>query len=73
MVENNADKVEKGYIYIWNIDRSNYKEKIPTLKLYTKKHVFNYENEFVIRVLTVIGIIAIIGGVGYYYYNHKNK
>ena len=63
LVETNADSVEKGYIYIWDINRSNYKSKIPYLKLHSNKYIFNYNNEFVNKVLTILIIVGIIVGV----------
>lgn len=74
LVETNADEIEKGYIYIWDINRSNYKEKVPYLKLESKKYVFNYENEFLKNVLTIGGLAAIIvGGPAIAYFVVKGK
>lgn len=73
--EHNADKVNR-YEYTWDIDRYNYQEKIPSLKLYSNKYVFDYEGKFMKRVIyfiviTVI-IVSIVGGL-YFHINEKNK
>ena len=73
--EHNADKVS-GHTYIWYINKMNYKDKIPSLKLYSNKYVFNYNNEFIKKILPIIiivGIIVIVGGVSYFYLKGKSN
>ena len=73
--EHNADETKK-HTYIWHIDKANYKEKIPNIKLYSKKYVFNYNNEFIKKILpiaVIIGIIVIGGGASYIYLKNKSN
>lgn len=58
-IENNADEVD-GYIYKWHVTKDNYQNKNIYIKLYQDKYVFNYENEFVKKVLVIGGVILFI-------------
>ena len=63
VVSNNADIVN-GYHYTWIIDKENKDDAAIMLTIKKNKYVFNYENEFVKKVLTIGGIVGIIGIVG---------
>lgn len=72
--EHNADSTNR-YEYIWNIDRYNYKDKIPSIKLYSNKYVFDYDGKFFKRIIYIIlFIVIIIGiiGIGYIFIKQKN-
>lgn len=75
LVETNADEIHR-YSYTWIINKDNYKEKIPYIKLYSDKYVFNYNNEFVKKVLPIVVITGIIlggSGITYFYLKKKNS
>ena len=57
--ENNADEV-RGYKYIWHFNKDNYNDKSIMLKFYKDKYVFNYNNEFVIQIGIIVGIVLTI-------------
>ena len=52
--DTNADEVN-GYKYIWHFNKDNYQDGNIYLKLYKDKYVFNYDNEFTIKVI-IIGV-----------------
>ena len=70
--EHNADEVGR-YTYTWHINKDNYKEKIPSIKLYSDKYVFDYDGSFIKKVLTITGIVVIIGLVGFITYKYFSK
>ena len=73
--ETNADEVH-GHSYIWNIDRINYKDIKPSIILYSDQYVFNYENEFVKKIIYIggfIGIILVVSMSIYIKVKKKNK
>ena len=73
--DHNADETGR-HSYTWHIDRANYKEKIPSIKMYSDRYVFNYNNEFFKKVLPIIMIIGIIAGSGliiYLYVRNKSN
>lgn len=71
--EHNADETGR-HTYIWHINKDNYKEKIPMIKLYSNKYVFNYNNEFIKKILPIIVFVGIIlGGSGITYLHFRNK
>ncbi len=70
--EHNADETGR-YTYIWHINKDNYKDKIPSIKLYSKEYVFDYEGNFVKRVLTILGIVAIISLVSFITYTYFSR
>lgn len=73
--EHNADETGR-FTYIWHIDKSNYKEKIPSMKLYSNRYVFNYNDEFIKKVLPIIvfvGIIIVGSGVSYLYFKNRGR
>ena len=49
-----ADDVD-GYQYTWHFTKNNYQDGEIYLKLYKDKYVFNYENEFTIKII-IIGV-----------------
>ena len=55
--ETNADSVN-GYEYTWHFNKDNYNEGRIYLKLYKDKYVFNYDNEFTIKVV-IIGVFIL--------------
>ena len=66
LIETNADEID-GYIYKWHVSKSNANNKPISIKIYKDKYVFNYENEFTIKVgiitfaiLTILTIVFII-------------
>lgn len=73
--EHNADSVNR-FEYTWNIDRTNYKEKIPSIKLYSNEYVFDYDGKFIKRVVYFVGFTVIILSVMtilYLFVRRKNK
>lgn len=75
LAETNADEID-GYNYIWNIDRFNYKDKIPSIKLYSDRYVFDYDGKLKKRIIEIVSIIAIILFVIFVVFsfiNGKNK
>lgn len=59
VIKSNADKIDK-YTYIWNIDQKNYDTKEIYLKFYQDKYVFNYNNEFTIKMLILSSIVVVL-------------
>ena len=57
--ENNADEVH-NHKYIWHFNKDNYSNKSINLKFYKDKYVFNYDNEFVIMISIICGIVLTI-------------
>lgn len=55
----NADEV-KGYKYIWHFNKENLEDKNLYIKMYQNKYVFNYDNEFTIKLLLSLGFIVIV-------------
>lgn len=75
VVSNNADTVV-GYHYTWNISRENKDDAAIQITLKKDEYIFNYENEFVKKILFFILIVGIILGVGviiYLYFKNRNK
>ena len=73
VVSSNASTVS-GYHYTWNISRENKDNANISIILKKNEYVFNYENEFVKKILTYGGIIVILVVVGSRVYLHfKNK
>lgn len=63
MIKTNADEVS-GYIYKWHISKSNADNKPVYIKLHKDKYVFNYENEFVIKVSIIASFIILMLIIG---------
>lgn len=59
--DNNADEVD-GYTYTWHFNKDNYDKKSIYIELEKDNFVFNYENEFVKKMILLFSIIGIIGG-----------
>lgn len=75
VVSSNADIVN-GYHYTWNIDRSTKDDAAILITIKKDEYIFNYENEFVKKVIYITLIVGIILGVGsicYFYFKNKNK
>ena len=75
VVSNNADIVD-GYHYTWNLSRENKDDASISITLKKNEYIFNYENEFVKKViysLVIIGIIIGVGSVIYLFINKKRK
>lgn len=63
LVETNADEIDR-YSYTWNLNRDNYKDVLPYIKLYSNKYVFDYSGNLMKRVIVIVSIVAIIVLVG---------
>lgn len=75
VVSNNADIVD-GYHYTWNLNRDTKDDSAILITIKKDEYIFNYENEFVKKVMFFIIIIGIILGASafiYYYFKNKNK
>lgn len=75
VVSSNATKT-KGYNYTWDITRDSSNDSAITLTIKKNEFIFNYENEFIKKIIYIILIIGIILGVGsiiYFYIKNKNK
>lgn len=73
LIETNADKVD-GYRYYWTIEKATSDNEKIYLKLDSNKKVFNYEGEFV-KKLIIFGSFAviIIGGATISYFRLKKR
>lgn len=60
--DNNADEVD-GYVYTWHFDENNYDEKSIYIELDKDKFVFNYENEFIKRILLYVSILVVVASI----------
>ena len=60
--DNNADEVD-GYVYTWHFNKDNYDKKNIYIELEKDNFVFNYENEFVKKMLLLFSIVFIIVSV----------
>ena len=59
--ESNANSNgKKSYEYVWEFDKNDYNDAKIYMKLYKDKYVFNYNNEFVILISIIAGIILTI-------------
>ena len=60
--ESNANKTSNNkHEYVWHFDKSSYSDGRIYLKLYKDKYVFNYENEFTIKVAIIaLAILTIL-------------
>ena len=73
VISSNADSV-KGYHYAWNLTRENKDDAGIQITLKKDEYIFNYENEFVKKVLLIGGITGIIiasGSITYLYFKKK--
>ena len=75
MVSNNADIVD-GYHYTWNISRAEKEDAAILITLEKDEYIFNYENEFVKKVIyiaIIVGIILVVSSLIYVYFKNKRK
>ena len=75
VVSSNADIV-KGYHHTWNLTRENKDDAAISITLKKDEYIFNYENEFVKKILTIIiiaGIIVGVSSVTYLLFKNKRK
>lgn len=75
VVSNNAHVVD-GYHYTWNLSRENKDDAAISITIKKDDYIFNYENEFVKKViysLVIIGIIIGVGSAVYIFINKKRK
>lgn len=75
VVSSNADLVD-GYHYTWNLSRENKDDAAILITIKKDEYIFNYENEFLKKILYTVGIIVIIVGVGgitYLYFKNKRN
>lgn len=75
VVSSNADSVD-GYHYTWNLSRENKDDAAILITLKKDEYIFNYENEFVKKIMffgLIAGIILGVGGISYFYFKGKNK
>lgn len=73
VVSSNADIVN-GYRYTWNLSRENKDDAAIQITLKKDEYIFNYENEFLKKVLYIGGITGIIvvgGSITYLYFKKK--
>ena len=75
VVSSNADIVD-GYHYTWNLTRENQDDAAIMITIKKNEYIFNYENEFVKKIIysaIFIGIILIISGIIYLYFKNKRN
>jgi len=73
VVSSNADIVD-GYHYTWNLNSEEKDDAAILITLKKNEFIFNYENEFVKKIMYFVLIIGIILGVGaivYFYFKNK--
>ena len=73
VVSSNADIVD-GYHYTWNLSSEEKDDAAILITLKKNEFIFNYENEFVKKIMYFVLIIGIILGVGaivYFYFKNK--
>ena len=57
--KSNANYVN-GHEYSWEFNKDDYEKGNIYIKLYKDKYVFNYNNEFTIKLMIVLGIIIVV-------------
>lgn len=72
LIETNADRVD-GYRYYWTIDKVTSDNEKILLKLDSNKKIFNYEGEFVKKVILICGFAVIIIGSATISYKRLKK
>lgn len=75
VVASNATKSKK-YQYTWDITRDKSQDSAIQLTIKKDEFIFNYENEFlkkIIYITLIIGIILIVSGGTYLFIKNKNK
>ena len=75
VVSSNADVVN-GYHYTWNLSRENKDDSAILITLKKNEYIFNYENEFIKKVIyfiVIAGIILGVGGLTYKYFKNRRE
>lgn len=72
VVNTNADKVD-GYHYTWDITRENQEDAAILITLKKNEYIFNYENEFIKKIIYIGGFIGIILVVSVIIYTNIKK
>lgn len=75
VVSSNATKV-KGYHYTWEFTRDISNDSAIMITMKKNDYIFNYENEFIkkiIYIVLIVGIILSVGSICYFYFKNKNK
>lgn len=75
VVSNNAD-ITNGYHYTWNLTKENQEDAAISITIKKDEYIFNYENEFVKKIIYItifIGIILSVSGITYLYFKSKRK
>ena len=65
-----------GYHYTWNLSRESKDNAAINITIKKDEYIFNYENEFVKKIIYIVIIVGIILGVSslvYYYFKNKRK
>lgn len=73
-VVNSNASFSKGYHYTWNLSRENKDDAAISITIKKDEFVFNYENEFVKKVIyfiVFVGIILIVSTITYSYFKNK--
>lgn len=74
VVSSNSNSVN-GYHYTWNINKENKDDAAILITLKKDDYIFNYENQFIKKVIyfiIIIGIILSVGSICYFYFRKKN-
>lgn len=75
VVNSNANIV-KGYHYTWNLNRDKKDDAAISITLKKDEYIFNYENEFLKKIMyigIITGIILGVSGITYLYFKNKRK
>lgn len=75
VVSSNASN-NSGYRYTWNLRRETKDDSAITITIKKNEYIFNYENEFIKKVIYFVVIIGIILGVStliYYFFKTKRQ
>ena len=59
LMDTNADEIGR-YTYTWHFKKSEASNKKIYIKLYRDKYVFNYENEFIIKIIIIASFFLTI-------------
>ena len=57
---NSNRKSSNKHEYVWVFNKDNYGNASISMKIYKDKYVFNYNNEFLIKVAIIVGIVLTI-------------
>lgn len=75
VVNSNADTVS-GYHYTWNLTKDSKDDAAISITIKKDEYIFNYENEFLKKVIYIgvfVGIIVGVSGLIYYYFKNKRR